>query len=430
MKGDLLECPHFIYDRSFLDATRKYHYIISYFLTSGKENQQGSSITHSARKRKRNELKVRMGDYSSSFTVHGLNWICTSQNIAEKVFWALSMAFVFGFALFMVIGYAKRYLLYDMRTEIRYVESNFIPLPALVICLRAPLIEAMSCYRNKSFISGLQCNIRAAQSTILQYNNFTSGEIKHAKYIGNGCYSINENGSLSLAGTGSQLGLLFNSSLSVDKYLSIYTISPEDYIDRKEKVFYDDNQITLQPGEHMIDIKQTQIKRLPHPYPTKCTDQHFLQNTSIKYSRPNCFQWCIKSRWLEKCGDLPDYVQTHDIKASPPPFKDTTYANRRDCLNKVWNHLNYATCGCPPPCKETFYTTRIDTFKELDNNIWYAYISNKYSKITKIVEFPDFTIEDCLGSVGGILGLAIGASSLSVVELFVYFILYVIRKVY
>ena len=45
---------------------------------------------------------------------------------------------------------------------------------------------------------------------------------------------------------------------------------------------------------------------------------------------------------------------------------------------------------------------------------------NEDSKIKKIIDVPDYTITNCLGDDGSILGLAIGSSSLAFVELMVY----------
>ena len=49
--------------------------------------------------------------------------------------------------------------------------------------------------------------------------------------------------------------------------------------------------------------------------------------------------------------------------------------------------------------------------------------------MTDIGQVSDYTISDMLVNMGGILGLTIGASSLSVVELCVFFVLFILRKI-
>ena len=53
------------------------------------------------------------------------------------------------------------------------------------------------------------------------------------------------------------------------------------------------------------------------------------------------------------------------------------------------------------------------------------HIRNEDSHATKITQVAAYTLEDTLGAVGGILGLTVGASNLSVVEMIVYCVLFV-----
>ena len=88
-------------------------------------------------------------------------------------------------------------------------------------------------------------------------------------------------------------------------------------------------------------------------------------------------------------------------------------------------------CDCPISCEQTEYKTRVEKVKDfLDSSTWDISIYNGDRKVTVIQQVADYTIEDMLGAIGGILGLAIGASSLSVVELCVYSVMFVVRKIY
>ena len=371
-----------------------------------------------------------MKDYSSSFTVHGLNWICTSENVAEKIFWTIAMLSVVGFALYMVNGYLRRYIAFDMRTEIRYVESPILPLPTMIFCLQQTKLQILNCYRHLNIFYGTPCNISPVQSTELNYINYTTGETKSAKYIGSGCHVLNENGSLSLLGTGNSISLNFTAPSSNSK-LEFAAISPEEYMSRREKVLHVDRPLILKPGKHDLNILQTQISRLALPYATNCTNQNSSPNPfSALYSRATCMQLCLIELWLSQCGDVPDIMEKFIIQGVHSSL-NRSQREIRKCMSEVVLKLNTLFCGCPLACHQTKHEPIIKTTHQLYNKSqWSITIVNEDSKITKIIEVPDYTLEDCLGAVGGILGLAIGASSLSIVELVVYVVLCVVRKLY
>ena len=371
-----------------------------------------------------------MEDYSSSFTVHGLNWICTSGNIMEKMFWAIAMLGVIGFALFMVHGYIKRYLSFDLRTEIRNIESPILPLPTMLFCFPKTKFRRLGCYQGVNLFRGKSCNISEAQSTELTYHNFTTGETKFAKYIGDGCHVVNENGSLSWTGAGSTMELKIKAPSSHSK-VDFTAISTEEYKSRKEKVLYVERiPLSLKRGYYDLSILQTDYIRLPHPYATNCTNQNLSPNPfSVLYSRTTCMQSCLMRIWLSECGDVPDIMQRYIIKGTHP-FSNTSQKDRRKCMGKAWTKMNTLFCSCPLACHQKKYEPVIKMTKPHNKTDWSITIVNEDSKITKIIEVPDYTLEDCLGAVGGILGLAIGASSLSVVELVVYLGLFLVKKMY
>ena len=404
-----------------------FQYLYFFFLL-GITEQQSTSNRPSKVQESKKKLGDRMNDYSSSFTVHGLSWICTSANIVEKLFWTAAMLGVVGFAFYMVSGYLTRYLSFDLRTEIRNIESPILPLPTMIFCLQAITYQVFGCYRNVNFAFGGPCNISVAQSTQLTYTNYTTGETKLAKYIGSGCHVINENGSLSLLGTGNGITLNFTALLS-DSKVHFVAISPEEYSNRNKKVLPFDRFLFLNPGEHELNILQTDITRLTLPYVTNCTNKNLSPNPfSALYSGTTCVQACLMRIWLANCGDVPDTMQRF-VNEGTYTLKNMSEKKRRDCMFEALSKINTLVCDCPLACRVKKYEPVIRTTRKLHNKSeWLLNIYNEDNQITQITEVPAYTLEDCLGDVGGILGLAIGASSLSVVELIVYLVLCVARR--
>ena len=109
-----------------------------------------------------------MTDYHSGFTIHGLGFLITGA-IMEKIVWALSMMAVIGFAIFMVRGYVGRYLLFEVRNDIRYEENISVPLPAMMFCLNSAHTRSEYCFKNKSLYDGSLCNMNTTKDTSLEY---------------------------------------------------------------------------------------------------------------------------------------------------------------------------------------------------------------------------------------------------------------------
>ena len=76
------------------------------------------------------------------------------------------------------------------------------------------------------------------------------------------------------------------------------------------------------------------------------------------------------------------------------------------------------------------YKANVISNGNFTKNEWFINMRAEDQRVREIIEVPDYTLEECLGATGGIFGLVIGASSLSVVELVVNSILRIVRKVY
>ena len=368
-----------------------------------------------------------MDNYKSGLTLHGINWVYTSDNNLEKVFWALAMLASFGFALYMIKRYVERYLKFDVRTQIKYSESPVMFLPTLLVCLRS-VLQGQACYRNTNILDGSTCNITKHENSSLTYHNFTTNQIGFARYIGHGCHVINENGSLTL-GAAASFDLEFRVN-SLDDSLIVYAFTSDDYRHRVEKLtYYDEGTSMVAPGKYYLSILETKKTRLRYPYVSNCTSKNLSPNLfSPRYSRVTCLQSCLIKKHLRECGDILDLYQQFK-KDEIQQFVNITDTNRLKCFAMNYGKTDTVECDCPPPCFETYYETIAELIRQYNKNQWDITIYHR-GIIKNVVEAPDYSIEDCFDSVGGILGLAIGASGLSVVELVVYFVLYVVHRIY
>ena len=134
---------------------------------------------------------------------------------------------------------------------------------------------------------------------------------------------------------------------------------------------------------------------------------------------------------INECNDVPDFWEIYNLLGLHQ-FSNTTDKDKRKCFLDVYGDVlrGDSFCDCPLACKEIEYKTLVIRDAKSNKSEWEIYLLDDDTKVTEIIEVPDYTIEDCLAATGGILGLAIGASCLSVVELFVYLALRIVRKVY
>ena len=187
----------------------------------------------------------------------------------------------------------------------------------------------------------------------------------------------------------------------------------------------------LKAGNYNLFLSQTQYRRLQHPYADNCTDKNPMPNpmSTTIYSKSACLRYCLMKIWLTKCQDVPDFYQQY-IQEDAYRSSNFTQEKVSECLRSNLN-ANRSQCDCPLACEETNYLLRFENPIYLKSKqTWNIFLHNQEEKVTKIQQVPAYTMEDLLGAAGGILGLAIGASSLSVVELLTYFVLYLVRKIY
>ena len=365
-----------------------------------------------------------MTEYESGFTIHGFNWMCTG-TLPEKITWTISIIVFLSLATYMIYGYIRRYLDFEYRTEIRYEEKQEISLPTIVFCSGEILTQAY-CYKDKLQGNGRPCHLNNTVHSSLTYRvnrTWLTGQ-----YIGNNCHVINVNESMKLVGKQLSLHVRFDSDLKRDS-LNIFPLSYDDYQSRLIKVLYTrTNVITLSnKGKYNVYFSQRHISRLPNPYSPNCSEKYVTPNTfSTRYSQAACYQQCVMDSMLKECGDLTNFYKMHLYDYSLP-LTNRSDKDRRQCFRK-FSLPKMEYCHCPLQCAEIEYNT--NTVKVGDVKLWNLYIYNADVKLTHIQQVPDYTLEDLLGAVGGILGLAIGTSCLSVLELCVYFVMVVLKKMY
>ena len=209
-------------------------------------------------------------------------------------------------------------------------------------------------------------------------------------------------------------------------------------------------------SESFISLKKLVFKRLKKPYKSNCTDGkgHF-QIYPGKYTVINCQYSCHVRNMMEKCGYIEQAYKYHKPKEFAESLKKIkTVPNNlsqvTECMNKIFSD----NCDCPAPCDEEQLITSVsstqwpnpasmDYYKSLIANftkrkdITNSEVSQSILSVKVffdelgyevVSERPSNQWPQLLSNIGGQMGLWIGASVFSLIEVIMFLIRLCVRS--
>ena len=140
---------------------------------------------------------------------------------------------------------------------------------------------------------------------------------------------------------------------------------------------------------------------------------------------------CAFRFMLKECGAVVDRWRRYAPKNSLPLSEK--YNSIKDCLRKTSQVIFSRTipnCTTQLSCNEIKYSDLVsrNIFKAPQDTVKLDFYI-KTPIVTIMKETPDFTLGDLFGQLGGFVGICCGMSFLSILELIVYFVLFIARKV-
>eukprot|EP00794_Sanderia_malayensis_P009140 gene9139-10113_t len=403
-----------------------------------------------------------------SLTIHGLPRVFTSTNRVVKLFWLAVFLGLCGFVIQSIYANILLFNQYDVyiKTEVR--PQKPMPFPAITFCntnqyngtsYMSLNISGMKCNENVNF-SALKSEDeiifhRACRLFLSGVNDTFKFETKELdafpSYFAPSpnlfqCFTFNRINKLS------QKIAHMTQGLQVLLY-----IDPDDYStqDLKNNSRFDDirrgmvilihdpevydnltpeSTVLINPGES-IDIALTKkiYRRKPAPYTSKCkTRETSAYKLAGEYTTPACMWACFHQKIKDRCGEYTPSTMTPKQAA---------------CTENVYKEMPLEDCDCPPPCTENVYHQTIarnpwpthvhinllhndGRLKERLNisadTMTPAYLHQRFAQIRiyfsslmvdEIIEKELYDRSKLLGDLGGLIGLAIGASIISLVEL-------------
>lgn len=401
---------------------------------------------------------MKRKEYIEGSTLHGLNRAYSSSNRSEKWFWILMViTSFFGLAIGFSILVLK-YMAYDINLVVTDRVNCGVEFPSVSFCnndristsyipgdryehhLQTAFSDHFYEYATKfpSFcqIFGENCNLTKDFSTYGYYDP---------------CVTWNMKGLMT-----QKLPGIFN-GVQIIFFLNASSVNNTNHFHLKDTItmilhssnefpsnFFDSIQIGA-GVQTRIELKKKKYSRLPFPYPSNCTDISQLLDTKegYSYTRNSCIETCFVWYILMKCG----VVMQPRYRALIPDWmiaqyeQNVTAQNYNNCFRslKFEFHTNgLETCTCPLACNEVIYNRKIQTIP-LDVDSLYFHISKRNISLGDLdnfkksvfsvniyyprleyenaVERAAYEMSDVFNDFGGLLGLAIGASVISVVEI-------------
>ena len=322
----------------------------------------------------------------------------------------------------MVLGYTgykcksiyDEYSRKDVISDFRIVEKNEIKLPSITFCDKRKYWCGIVKYKNQSD-NPSYCDpskLGALSYKCRVNGNWSTNCINIQRTEGvSGCITFNPNQTIVQKVNGKNL----DSSIQITIKGSKMTVFLHRKDDNPTSFF--DMELLDDKGYYDLSIDQTDITRLQYPYVSNCTSSSTI--STFNYTVDECKTSCFLKEVHEKCGGLPDQSKMYIQMNSTDTNK--TDAQIRECIYEKLKQRTFTKCTCQLPCRESIYEAKLD--RKIEQKIrkaWMFAIYFKRKQIKSVEERPAYDGKYLLADVGGLVGLLVGMSVLSLVELVVY----------
>eukprot|EP00112_Aurelia_sp_Birch-Aquarium-sp1_P016597 Seg378.11 transcript_id=Seg378.11/GoldUCD/mRNA.D3Y31 product="Acid-sensing ion channel 1" protein_id=Seg378.11/GoldUCD/D3Y31 len=404
-------------------------------------------------------------------TIHGFGKIFTHKKVFGRVIWAIIFLSSCAFLFLQLFALLQKFARRDFVTKIEIERTQELDFPTITICdtdkVKAPVVKNFSgkCLPNqagnedlfeygcKLFLAGMKyaCIFDSSRKCSFP-DDFTPA--LNPSY----CYSINKNGLFRQKGANRLYGLEMLTFKNSSEFKAVDNdgMHPLRLSQEKRGLFLKvhspsvnigisaDEAIPLVSGYYTeVVLKKTVYVRLTHPYDTNCSSFSSVKNIfGGNYTVRNCFAACILHFMYRECGNVLPPFWRYMPPEEYPRLQNLSKAFL--CFQRVYDESSKLECDCPPPCYEEKYETKVTIsplihshftpklMKELRKRLnipenvaiesfkpHIARLSVFYESLVteKHIEQELYDVESLLSDFGGLMGLLVGASVISLVEL-------------
>lgn len=444
-----------------------------------------SEPVQTVKKTERRERIIRVWQYYFEHnTLHGLHYVFDTKSIWRKCIWVAILLSAGGFFVKEVKESINLYFQYPFSTQSTVDYPNTVGLPAISICdlrdARKNIQDNLKFKRRThDSRSAMDSKPDLTMNDVLKESLSVLDEILVSCAMNRGvtqsfpCYSGNF--TLFLTSDGNTC-FTFNSGANDGKVLEADNVGSMNGVHLilntrplEEGTTYGGSGLRVilhQQGElplkrvgfyvppgyvTYVDMKKQKIKNLPKPFSTNCNGRQL--DYFPQYSRNKCFLEVITKHVVRDCACRGWFMPETKENVSVCSLEQTL-----NCMWPVWESLERSNVNsCPVDCEKINYEAQLSTAlyvpqkllpltkhsyltraKHMPNDTegrvqflldYYVVLSVYYSelKVDVLEQTPVFGFFRLLGEVGGQLGLVLGASFITIVEVIDLAIMFVIN---
>ena len=415
------------------------------------------------------ETVESLKEAAQSMTIHGVPRLLQGDGRCMKAIWLIVFIGALSLLAILTVDRVKDYNKHEVYLKVKSTIMQPMPFPAVTVCnsdrftfSKIPAIPTKNISCNATKNSSTVAKLSPAQRTELRiackmflggYNDTVRfggkkipGFPQNFHYTGlfAPCFTFNKNGlanqQVNRAGMGLDM-ILFNDP---DDAIHFSTTHASRFGDKRRGIVIQihdpktsasvdtDSGIAILPGHsHEIVISRKTISRKAHPFPSNChTEKTTLYKSQHgRYTTANCLLACYETNLLQKCGNV------------SPQNKSASLV---DCENEFAQGKPISNCVCPQPCYEITYPikmtlniwprkqeltrmmTEFAALLNLSQASTIGFLQSRFSKVkiyyeelinTDAMEEELYGFTSLTSEIGGITGLFLGCSFISLVEL-------------
>lgn len=322
-------------------------------------------------------LKAEIKKIANSSTAHGVNHIANRHRKRSRIFWSIFLIVASTSSIYVIALKIINYREYSVVTNIQVVYKKDPEFPKITICYRGNTsnFDLFTCY----------------------FNDIACGF--YLNKINNECYNFNSglNNLLKVSEINYRFGLKITFiNLDETKDFDVMITNPR-------KRYLSESKIRVGNSiEKDIRINQEYETKLNEPY-SDCMKEVTVKNVTYPYFQSDCLFECEIEK---KSSNKSMIVQFLEDRFLANYFHTLKYD--KECQQK-----------CPVECDSLIYDVSTSNLIKKDP-IWidFARINIFYESFESqhIIEKPKTSSSDLFSQVGGLLGLFLGISILSLAE--------------
>ena len=380
----------------------------------------------------RKKIRELRNGYIDNLTIHGATKILTG-TIPERIFWTLITAFVMVYFFYSAKLLVIKFMEYESITNNEVVKFEKLPLPSVTVCDVISFVCSSIQYKNSS----VNCNAKRNRTLHKMVDRFErSVECrKNGAYTNKSCAqepTLHHPGCITI---NPKLTLTQNSPGR--SRLIRYRVKPNSqgvYLffhnpDEVPSFVHRFHHKIIANGIHDVIVTRTDFKRLTAPYRSNCSTPTF-NSSMFPYSGSLCHQKCVARNMFDTFGTVGDNWWKYLPRSI---YENHTYPNNKNITDeemrkqiKAYLYDYHSPCNCIVPCKETLYEATIKQTSAFYKDMIALTLYFDKLEITRSSEMEAYDSTRFMADIGGLVGLLIGMSMLSVVEVCVCFALYLV----